>query len=122
MRESETCHFWVGNFAEGIAEEYFVEDRQKSIRSAFARDLDIDYYDPDFIECGWGQADTIEELTKGYSYSDQWASELARRVAAAGLRGVNFFVFITADEIKHPRSAQGNGYSLYYLGTIEYRI
>jgi hypothetical protein len=61
-------------------------------------------------------------LVTGYSYSDQWAAELARRIAAAGLRGVNFFVFISEDEIEQPRSVQGDGYWLYYLGTIEYRI
>jgi hypothetical protein len=47
---------------------------------------------------------------------------LARRVAAAGLSGVNFFVFISQAEIERPRSVDGVGYWLRYMGTIEYRI
>ncbi len=87
-----------------------------------SRDQGEKYYDHDFLEYGWGDADSIEELVKGYSYSDQWAAELARRAAAAALRDVNFFVFITDSEIEQPRSVLGNGYWLQYLGTIEYGI
>jgi hypothetical protein len=124
MRDTETCHFWVGNVPEEIAGNYFVEDRSEDDTpiSAFARDQRVTYYDHDFLEYGWGKADTIQGLVAGYSYSDQWAAELARRVAAAGLTGVNFFVFITQDEIEQPQSVRGNGYWLEYMGTIEYRI
>jgi hypothetical protein len=69
-----------------------------------------------------GQAGSIEELVAGYSCSDQWAPELARRAATAGLRDVNFFMFISEGEIEQPRSVQGNGYWLNYLGIIGYRI
>jgi hypothetical protein len=109
-----------------IAGEYFVEtyaeDREQTPVSAFARDQGVGWYDHDFLEYGWGPAATIQELVAGYSYSDQWADELARRVAAAGLTDVNFFVFVSEDQIKSPRSVDGNGYWLRYLGTIEYRI
>lgn len=43
-------------------------------------------------------------------------------MAAAGLSGVNFFVFISQDEIEQPRSVDAEGYWLGYMGTIEYRI
>lgn len=126
MREKETCHFWVGQVPEHIAGDYFVEsydeDRDGTPVSAFARDQGVTWYDHDFLEYGWGTADTIQELVSGYSYSDQWAEELARRVAAAGLSGINFFAFITQDEIENPQSVKGNGYWLRYMGTIEYRI
>ena len=125
MRDTETCHFWVGSVPEKIAGSYFVEDLtgddEKPI-SAFARDQGVTYYDHDFLEYGWGKADTIQKLVAGYSYSDQWAEELARRVVEASLTGVNFFVFITQDEIEWPQSVQGEGYWLQYMGTIEYRI
>jgi len=124
VRDTETCHFWVGNFPEEIAGNYFVEDRSEDDApiSAFARDQGVTYYDHDFLEYGWGNADTIQGLVAGYSYSDQWAEELARRVAAVGLTGVNFFVFITQDEIEQPQSVRRDGYWLQYMGTIEYRI
>jgi hypothetical protein len=126
MRDKETSHFWVGQVPERVAGEYFVEtyaeDRETTPVSAFARDQGVGWYDHDFLEYGWGTASTIPELVAGYSYSDQWAEELSRRVAAAGLSGVNFFVFISQDEIEHPRSVDGDGYWLRYMGTIEYRI
>jgi hypothetical protein len=124
VRDTEFSHFWVGNFPEEIAGNYFVENSSDGHEpiSAFARDQGVKYYDHDFLEYGWGKANTIQKLVVGYSYSDQWAEELARRAAAAGLSGVNFFVFITQDEIEGPRSVQGDQYWLRYLGTIGYRI
>jgi hypothetical protein len=126
VQDKETSHFWVGQFPELVAGEYFVEtysgDREDAPISAFARDQGVTWYDHDFLEYGWGTAPTIQALVTGYSYSDQWADELARRVAAAGLTGVNFFVFIHQDEIEQPRSVNGDGYWLRYLGTIDYPI
>jgi hypothetical protein len=123
--QTETSHFWVGSFPRDVAAVYFEEayDRNEDDPlSAFARDQGVTWYDHDQLEYGWGTAGTVRELVAGYSYSDQWADELARRVADAGLTGINFFVFISSDEIERPRSAQGDGYWLHYLGTIEYRI
>lgn len=124
MRNKETSHFWVGRLPEQVAGEYFVETYAEDDTpvSAFARDQGVKWYDHDFLEYGWGTAPTIHKLVAGYSYSDQWADELARRVAAAGLTGVNFFVFISQDELEQPRSVDGDGYWLRYMGTIEYRI
>ncbi|HEY7428070.1 MAG TPA: immunity 22 family protein [Gemmataceae bacterium] len=130
MRETETSHFWVGRFTEEKATEYFTEvwdendeDREHTPLSAFARDQGVKWYDHDFIEYGFKKgARSTEELVAGYSYSDQWAVELARRAAAESLRGVNFFVFISEEEIDSPRSVKGDGYWLQYLGTIKYRI
>jgi hypothetical protein len=127
VRETETCHFWVGHFLEERAADYFTEvwdetdeDREHTPLSAFARDQGIKWYDHDFIEYGFKEgAGSIEELVEGYSYSDQWAAELARRAKAAGLKGVNFFVFISEEEIKEPRSVKGDDYWLQYLGTIK---
>ena len=103
---------------------YFVETRddEDTPVSAFARDQGVAYYDHDFLEYGWGKAGSILDLVSGYSYSDQWGAAFAQRAAKAGLRNVNFFVFITDSEIEHPRSVQGDGYWLHYLGKIEYRI
>jgi Immunity protein 22 len=126
MNHKQTSHFWVGQMPEEIAGEYFVEsygdDDDETPISAFARDQGVSFYDHDFLEYGWGDADTIQKLVEGYSYSDQWAGELASRVAAAGLTGVNFFAFLNEEEIDSPKSVQGDGYWLRYLGTIAYRI
>lgn len=129
MRETQSSHFWVGHFPEEIAGEYFVEiwddedeDREHTPLSAFARDQGVMWYDHDFLEYGWGNSTSIEELVSEYSYSDQWAAELARRVTEKNLTHVNFFVFIDEGEMEQPRSVKTDRYWLEYMGTIEYRI
>lgn len=126
MRDKEKSHFWVGQVPENIAGEYFVEtydeERNDNPVSAFARDQGVTWYDHDFLEYGWGEADTIQELVKGYSYSEQWAEDLAHRVAASGLMSVNFFAFINKDQIDLPQSVAGKGYWLRYMGVIEYGL
>jgi hypothetical protein len=130
VRKTETSHFWVGQFVEPLATDYFAEvydeddeDREQTPLSAFARDQGEKWYDHDLLEYGFSDtAGSIEELVAGYSYSDQWGGELARRVAKAGLSGINWFAFISKSEIARPRSVQGDGYWLHYLGTIRYRL
>jgi hypothetical protein len=116
----------VGQVPQQIAGGYFVEtysdNREETPVSAFARDQGVGWYDHDFLEYGWGTAPTIQQLVAGYSYSDQWADELARRAVAAGLTGVNFFVFLSQDQIERPQSVDGDGYWLRYMGAIEYRL
>ncbi len=123
-----TSHFWVGQASQELVDAYFAEDNGGEGRgdqapvSAFARDQGATWYDHDFLEYGWdGEATTIAQLVDGCSYGDQWADELASRVAEQGIAGVNFFVFIRQDQIEQPRSVQGDGYWLKYMGTIGYR-
>lgn len=130
MRKTETSHFWVGHFPKALAERYFAEmhdpddeNREHTPLSAFARDQGETWYDHDMLEYGFSaRTKSIEKLVEGYSYSDQWGAELARRAAEAGLTGINWFAFISKSEISKPRSVQGEGYWLHYLGTIRYRI
>ncbi|MBX9628640.1 MAG: immunity 22 family protein [Gemmataceae bacterium] len=130
MSSTETSHFWVGRFTEEAAVGYFEEvrdpddeDREHTPLSAFARDQGETWYDHDFLEHGcYPKAESVRELTNGHSYHEQWADELARRADAAGLTGMNFLIFISEGEVEEPRSVTGDGYELYYLGTIAYRV
>jgi hypothetical protein len=131
MEETQTGHFWVGHFrSEEQAADYFAEiwdeedeDREHTPLSAFALDQGKKWYDHDFLEYGFsGEEKPIEDLVAGYSYSDQWAAEVARRAATANLPRSNLIVFIEHGEIDQPQSVEGEGYWLHYLGTITYRI
>jgi hypothetical protein len=129
MNKTTTSHFWVGQLSEKMAENYFSEvcnrddeDRENTPLSEFARDQGVIWYDHDFLEYGWGEVETLQELFDGYSYSEQWTEELVRRVELAGFNKVNFFVFINQGEIRQPQSVQGDGYWICYLGMIEYHI
>ena len=127
MRETDTSHFWVGHLPPPIRDHYFeqvLDEGDDAPLSMFARDQGQKHYDPDFLEFGYGATGTVKDLVAGhaYSYQDQWAEELDRRASAAGLTAVDFFMFISKEEVKNPRSVRGDGYWLSYLGTIEYQI
>ncbi|MBY0512729.1 MAG: immunity 22 family protein [Gemmataceae bacterium] len=125
MPDQEASHFWVGHFPKAIADDYFTEsyDRDDEPLSAFARDQGVTWYDHDFMEYGFSERPMpLHELVAGYSYSDQWGEELARRVAAAGLTDVKLFAFITESEVEDPRSVTGDGYWLRYMGTISLSV
>jgi len=127
MHQTQTCHFWVGTIPEDFPASYFAEDYSdergdNDPLSPFARDQGETWYDHDFLEYGWSLAPTIAELVAGYSYSEQWAAELSRRAEAAGLRGINFFVFIDEAQIAAPRSVETRDGTLHYMGTIEYSL
>ena len=134
MRSTETSHFWLGRFesAEQVG-AYFAEvydedededeDGEETPISHFARDQGETWYDHDFLEYGFGEGcASVEALVEGYSYHEQWTAELARRAAAEGVAEVNTLVFISEDQIEEPRSVEGEGYRLWYLGVIRYRI
>lgn len=131
MRDTETSHFWLGQFpnkkrvTDYVAEVYDDEDedREHTPLSQFARDQGEKWYDHDFMETGFKKnAKSVEDLVNGYSYHEQWSAELARRAMVAGLTKINMLVFISKDQIDKPRSVEGNGYRLLYMGTIKYRI
>jgi hypothetical protein len=131
MRKMETSHFWLGSFPdEQSVDDYFEEvydeedeDHEHTPLSHFARDQGEKWYDHDFLEQGFDKkAKSVEDLVEGYSYYEQWAGELARRAAEAGLKDLNMLIFISQDQIDQPRSVRGNDYILHYLGTISYEI
>lgn len=129
MRDIETYHFWVGHVPVEIAGEYFVEAVNTSDDpddptplSPFAIDQNVEYYDHDFLEYGWGHAPSLLELFQGYSYAEQWGEELAARCEAARLKDVNFFAFINEEEIEEPKSVRKEQYWLQYMGTIKVKI
>ncbi len=131
MRDTETSHFWLGNFRnERRMSEYLEEiydeddeDREHTPLSQFARDQGEMWYDHDCMEHGFKKnAKSVEDLVNGYSYFEQWSAELARRASEAGLTKINMLLFISQDQIDKPQSVEGEGYKLHYMGTIKYRI
>ena len=152
MRElstrTETCDFWVGSFPDedafweyfGKSDEYYRKfDENPAFVSAplkrnprtpgtlplsrFIGDQGHDWYDHSMAEMGFNaRAKSIAELVDGYSYSDQWANELASRVARRHLHGINAFCFIRIGTVEVPRSVSGPDFLVEYMGTITYRI
>jgi hypothetical protein len=131
-RLTETCDFWVGVFPDEDAYSEYVgaDPRYYELRhteekvplSLFIKDQGLDRYE-EVIEMGFkANAGSIAELVKGHSYADQYADELARRVNAIGLSGINGFLFISAGEIPEPHTVKTASFTVWYVGQITYRI
>jgi len=127
MRKKETCHFWLGRISDKErAAAYFEEnyDREDDEPlSGFARDQSETWYDHDFMESGFdADANSIADLVEGYSYYEQYTDFLSKRAAEMGLTNINMFLFINKEQIRQPRSVEGNGCSLHYVGEFTYSI
>jgi Immunity protein 22 len=133
MSGTETCHFWVAWFRDDVRRTYFKEvhdvadkERQRMPLSSFARDQGEKWYDHDALEIGFRESETsYEQWWRGHSWSDQWTAEVMRRIAAAGIsdiNSINSIFYIEEGEIKQPRSVNGDGYILHYLGTIKLKM
>jgi Immunity protein 22 len=130
MAKTETLHFWVGSIPEPVASTYFKEvydengeDREQTPLSAFAGDQGETWYDHDCLEMGFRTGDQpFAVWFRPHSYSEQWGEELLRRLSAVDLGPIDWFAFIEESQIAAPRSVEGDGYWLRYLGTITVAI
>ena len=148
MSRTETADFWVGVFRDestfyeyfGESDEYYrrLDDNPAFVAvprkgnprtpgtiplSRFIGDQGQDWYDHDMAEMGFSaEATTIQELVDGYSYSDQWADELALRVTQLDIGSVNAFCFITSGTVTHAKSVKCVDFVLEYVGQITYQV
>ncbi len=128
---TETCDFWVGVFPNeaaffdyfGESTDYYDDPDDSRPLTKFASGQGETWYDHDMIEMGFNaEAASIAELTKPYSYSDQYESKLTELAAGLGVEGINAFVFIRAGEIAEPRTVIDEAFQLHYVGRITYKI
>jgi Immunity protein 22 len=128
MPLTETSHFFLGRFpsenefAEFLKEDYSRDDDDVPI-SRFYGSQGETFCDHDFMESGFREEEaTLTEFFSPYSYAEHWADELAKRAAKEQLNDANALIFISKGEIDAPRSVQEDGFTLTYLGEIEYPI
>jgi hypothetical protein len=126
--DSETSHFFLGRFkserlfGKFLKEDYSQEDDDAPL-SLFYGSQGETFCDHDFLEHGFRDKKmTLEKFLAQFSYAEHWAEELARRAAEAGLDDANALIFISKAEIKKPQSVNGDGFTLTYLGEIQYPI
>lgn len=129
---TEKSHFWVGKFDtesiyfDFVGEDdsrYKLEDYDDVPVSKFAESQGEIWIDHDFMESGFEEpnADIKVQFNK-YSYSNFWGEEFEKRCSKLGESAHNVLVFITDHQIEKPRSVSGKGFTLDYLGTIQYPI
>jgi hypothetical protein len=129
MPQTETSHFFLGRFrsqtqfSEFLKEDYSRDDDDDTPLSPFYGSQGESFCDHDFMECGFRDKEsTLKEFFAPYSYAEHWAKELAKRAADVGLDDANALIFISKPEITKPRSVTGDGFTLTYLGEIQYPI
>jgi hypothetical protein len=121
-------HCWLGCFPdERRLLDYFRElpggGGTHSPLSEFARDQGAAQIDREFLEFGFiSGAPSVKELARGRPYHKQFEDGLAERASTLGLRTVNTIVYISEDQIGRPRSVEGEGFWLRYVGTIDFFI
>lgn len=120
-REHKLVDIWVGDIAPGRQTEYFKEDyienEDNTPVSEFAFDQGQTWIDHDFLEIGYNTAaNSIDELLKGSSWSDQYREELINLVNEKDVELFNSIVLLNAGEVKYPRSVQKQGIDLHYMG------
>ena len=128
MARTDTSHFFLGRFpserslAKFLEEDYSIEDDDTPI-SPFYGSQGETFCDHDSMESGFREGEsTLKEFFEPYSYAEYWAEELASRASKEGLDDANALLFISKGEIASPCSVAEDGFSLSYLGEIEYPI
>ncbi|MGH1542031.1 MAG: immunity 22 family protein [Arenicella sp.] len=117
---------WVGFFDSGYQGKYFEEkynEDDDSPISEFASDQGKIWIDHDFMEVGHKDfPKNISDLVQGYSWSDQYAEELAQRVEDSEITRFNSFVLLDAGQIESPCSVYKKGIDLNYMGRFMVKV
>jgi len=129
--QTAKSHFWVGRFNDDdLFFDFFGEDER--IYESGNEDLPLSKFiasqgetwiDHDFMESGFeSPGDDLKKQFANYSYADTWGMELEKRCAAMNLKDINALVMLDEDQLENPVSVKGPGFTLTYLGVIEYTL
>jgi hypothetical protein len=126
----QIAHFWAGRFGskplfDSFFKEVYSEDDDETPISRFAESQAEKWIDHDCLEVGFENSDApVEAKLAMYSYADKWLHEFQRRLTAHGLNDVNAVAMCMFNDndpqIASPKSFSGEGFSMQYLGTIEF--
>lgn len=127
MHGMEASHFYLGRITDAsrfssFLAEHYGEDESRPVSEFYGSQGEF-FCDHDFMETGLRQSGTsLEEFFAPHSYSDKWSEALCEAARAANLGDANALIFINCEQIKSPRSVQGEGFELVYIGMFEYPI
>jgi len=118
---SDSVDIWLGQatdkkaFTAFFKETYSDDDRPIS---AFAESQGERFYDHDFVEAQYNKKlKTLDDALMTISFSRSFADSLRAQVKDFDY---NVTVAAFSDDFSAPRSAEGNGLSLTYIGRFEY--
>jgi hypothetical protein len=139
-RKRHIAHFWIGYcesderlgalLSEKSRHAMMDEECERGFISEFGQSQNDQWYDHDFMEAGWETKGTsLAERFAEYSWSSEWANELARRAQELALNAPNCFIMLGGSpdrpgdwEVVTPRHIDAPGVTLRYAGRIEFDI
>ena len=116
-----TSHIWLGNFTDEASldsyfEEIYDEDDEDAPINRFAEGQAKEYYDHDWVERGFKPTGDLRELIDGHSYSADYIDLLIEDAALKGVKIANTFVMSGEGQFPNPKSVNGDGFELVYIG------
>ncbi len=117
--QEHLCHLWLGLFGPDAPETYFVQKYPDgdTPRSQFGAEQGQAYFDYDFVEISFpNEPRPVRDLVDGHSYFQSYLDAVVRKATELHITEANVFVLANKDQFVSPRSVNGPGYKLWYLG------
>lgn len=121
----ELSHEWLGRFdSEAVLDEYFdeqYEDDDAPI-NAFAADQAEIYYDHDWVEREFHDSGDLRVLMDGASYTGEYLDDVIKKADGMGITNANTYILADARQFSKPKSVDGRGYQLWYIGSYNCNV
>lgn len=120
----KNAHVWVGQFKSAkvldkYMDENFDEDDDKAPISKFAEDQKTAFYDSDLVFAQFTKKATPRSLVTGWEFAEKPTEAMVKAIEALNLSGLNVCIVADKGEFAKPKSAQGEGYEIWYVGLFK---
>lgn len=119
MSKKNLRHVWVGQFSPEAPEAYFVQEfvNDETPLSQFGAEQGTRKFDYDFVEISFANDPMpLREIIGMHSYSSSYIEAVIKKLTDLGVNEANVFVLARKDQFQSPKSVEGIGYKLWYLG------
>ena len=118
------AHVWFARFeSEDALEEYmeetYDEDDEDAPISRFAADQGASFYDHDLVYAQFEEQPDPGKLLGGWGFPEEAVQRVIEAVTKHNVSGANVCIVADKDEFSGPKSVQGEGYELWYIGQFD---
>ncbi len=124
------AHVWIARFAsEDDLDEYMeemfadedddLEDDEDTPISRFAADQGELFYDHDLVYAQFHEQADARSLIEGWGFPDDAVEVVVDAIQRLNAKKANTCFVADKDEFAEPKSVQGDGYELWYLGQFD---